>query len=75
MTLAAQDAAPAARTAASSALGSGYGSYWLDSGDTVLSTGQTSMVVDPPSGRAPSSSGPWTRRHGASSTKATTTAT
>ena len=38
---------------ASSQLGRGYGSYWLDSGDTVLSTGQTSLVVDPPSGRAP----------------------
>ena len=53
MTLAAQDAAPARRTEAGPTLGSGYGSYWLDSGDTVLSTGQTSMVVDPPSGRAP----------------------
>jgi hypothetical protein len=31
----------------------GYGSYWLDSGDTVLSTGQTSLIVDPPDGRAP----------------------
>ena len=53
MTLAAQDAAPARRTEAGPTLGSGYGSYWLDSGDTVLSTGQASMVVDPPSGRAP----------------------
>ncbi len=31
----------------------GYNQIWLDSGDTVLSTGQTSMVVDPPNGRAP----------------------
>ena len=31
----------------------GYNQIWLDSGDTVLSTGQTSMIVDPPSGRAP----------------------
>ncbi|MEX0618532.1 MAG: hypothetical protein WDZ76_02360 [Pseudohongiellaceae bacterium] len=31
----------------------GYNQFWLDSGDTVLSTGQTSLVVDPPSGRAP----------------------
>jgi len=31
----------------------GYGSYWLDAGDTVLSTGQTSLIVDPPSGLAP----------------------
>ena len=53
MTRAAQDAAPAAATVASSQLGRGYGSYWLDSGDTVLATGQTSLVVDPPSGRAP----------------------
>ena len=53
VTQAAQDAAPAAATVASSQLGRGYGSYWLDSGDTVLSTGQTSLVVDPPSGRAP----------------------
>ncbi len=50
---AAQDAAPARRTTASPTLGGGYGSYWLDAGDTVLSTGQTSFVVDPPSGRVP----------------------
>ena len=50
---AALDAAPANRTAASPVLGGGYASYWLDSGDTVLSTGQTSLVVDPPNGRAP----------------------
>lgn len=31
----------------------GYNQIWLDSGDTVLSTGQTSMIVDPPTGRAP----------------------
>lgn len=31
----------------------GYNQFWLDSGDTVLSTGQTSVIVDPPSGRAP----------------------
>lgn len=31
----------------------GYNQIWLDSGDTVLSTGQTSMVTDPPNGRAP----------------------
>lgn len=30
----------------------GYNQIWLDSGDTVLSTGQTSMIIDPPSGRA-----------------------
>ncbi len=30
-----------------------YNQIWLDSGDTVLSTGQTSMIVDPPNGRAP----------------------
>ncbi len=30
-----------------------YNQVWLDSGDTVLSTGQTSLVVDPPNGRAP----------------------
>lgn len=30
-----------------------YNQIWLDSGDTVLSTGQTSMITDPPSGRAP----------------------
>jgi hypothetical protein len=50
--LAAQDAAPAQRTEAGGQLGA-YGSYWLDSGDTVLSTGQTSLIVDPPDGRAP----------------------
>jgi hypothetical protein len=31
----------------------GYNQFWLDSGDTVLSTGQTSLIVDPPNGRAP----------------------
>lgn len=31
----------------------GYNQIWLDSGDTVLSTGQTSMIVDPANGRAP----------------------
>ena len=31
----------------------GYNQIWMDSGDTVLSTGQTSMIVDPPNGRAP----------------------
>ena len=31
----------------------GYNQIWLDSGDTVLSTGQTSMIIDPPNGRAP----------------------
>lgn len=31
----------------------GYNQVWLDSGDTVLSTGQTAMIVDPPDGRAP----------------------
>ena len=75
MSRAAQDAAPAAATVASSQLGRGYGSYWLDSGDTVLSTGQTSLVVDPPSGRAPSSSRPWTKRRGAWRMKATRTST
>jgi len=31
----------------------GYNQVWLDSGDTVLSTGQTSLIVDPPTGKAP----------------------
>ncbi len=30
-----------------------YNQIWLDAGDTVLSSGQTSMVVDPPNGLAP----------------------
>jgi len=30
-----------------------YNQIWLDSGDTVLSTGQTSLIVDPSNGRAP----------------------
>ena len=30
-----------------------YNTHWGDSGDTVLSTGQTSLIVDPPDGRAP----------------------
>ncbi len=48
----AQDDAPPQRTKAGENVG-GYGSYWLDSGDTVLSTGQTSLIVDPPDGQAP----------------------
>ena len=48
----ARDDAPARRYEAGGNVG-GYGSYWLDSGDTVLSTGQTSLIVDPPDGRAP----------------------
>ena len=48
----ARDDAPAQRYEAGRNVG-GYGSYWLDSGDTVLSTGQTSLIVDPPEGRAP----------------------
>jgi len=52
VSLAAQDAAPVQQYQASGNVGA-YASYWLDSGDTVLSTGQTSLVVDPPSGRAP----------------------
>jgi len=31
----------------------GYDNHWLDSGDTVLSTGQTSLIVSPADGRAP----------------------
>ena len=50
--LQAQDEAPAQRTSVGGQLGA-YGSYWLDSGDSVLSTGQTSLIVDPPDGRAP----------------------
>ncbi len=30
-----------------------YNQFWRDSGDTVLSTGQTSLIVDPPTGLAP----------------------
>ena len=47
-----QDAAPARRYEAGGNVG-GYGSYWLDAGDTVLRTGQTSLIVDPSDGRAP----------------------
>ena len=45
--------APAQRYQAGAGNVGGYGSYWLDSGDTVLSTGQTSLIVKPESGRAP----------------------
>ena len=48
----ARDEAPAQRYEPGGNVG-GYGSYWLDAGDTVLSTGQTSLIVDPPTGRAP----------------------
>ena len=47
-----RDDTPAQRYQAGGNVG-GYGSYWLDAGDTVLSTGQTSLIVDPPDGRAP----------------------
>jgi hypothetical protein len=30
-----------------------YNDFWMDSGTKVLSTGQTSLVVDPPDGRVP----------------------
>lgn len=47
-----------ARADANIQVGSGgsigaYNQFWMDSGDTVLSTGQTSMIVDPANGRAP----------------------
>ena len=48
----ARDDASPQRYAAGANVG-GYGSYWLDSGDVVLSTGQTSLIFDPPNGRAP----------------------
>ena len=54
---------------------SGYNNYWLDSGDTVLSTGQTSLIVDPPDGRTRSKSGLSPRRPITSSTWATTIGT
>ena len=47
-----QDAAPVQRTTSGGRVGA-YGSYWLDGGDTVLATGQTSLIVDPPDGLAP----------------------
>ena len=31
----------------------GYNQFWMDSGTDVLSTRQTSLVVDPPDGRVP----------------------
>ena len=49
--LRAQDAAPPERTVAGGSLGA-YGSYWLDGGNGVLATGQTSLIMDPPDGRA-----------------------
>ena len=55
----ARDDAPPQRYTAGGNVG-GYASYWLDSGDTVLSTGQTSLIVDPPDGRAPIK--PWALR-------------
>ncbi len=44
------------RTASDTRGGGGVGAYnnfWLDQGDKVLSTRQTSLVVDPPDGRVP----------------------
>ena len=71
----ARDDAPARRYEAGQNVG-GYGSCWLDAGDTVLSTGQTSMIVDPPDGRARASgSGRSTPNSTAWTTTATTTCT
>lgn len=54
-----QDNAPPERTVAGGRLGA-YGSYWLDGGEGVLPTGQTSLVMDPSDGRAPIR--PWAER-------------
>ncbi len=40
----------------------GYNQFWLDSGTEFLSTRQTSLVVDPPSGRVPTRSSAEARR-------------
>jgi hypothetical protein len=48
---AADERAPAPATAGGN-VGS-YNNVWLDQGDRVLSTRQTSLVVDPPDGRVP----------------------
>ena len=52
---AAADAASEVRTAPLPVGGNigGYNQFWLDPGRRVLSTRQTSMVVDPPDGRVP----------------------
>ena len=39
-----------------------YGAEWLDMGGTVMSTGQTSLIVDPPNGRAPLQDAAWESR-------------
>tara|TARA_B110000858_G_C17810153_1_gene480724 strand:- start:21152 stop:22054 length:903 start_codon:yes stop_codon:yes gene_type:complete len=39
-----------------------YGAEWLDMGGAVLSTGQTSLIVDPPNGRAPIRDSTWESR-------------
>jgi hypothetical protein len=36
-----------------------YNAIWLDLGDSVMSTGQTSLIVDPPNGRAPIREAAW----------------
>jgi hypothetical protein len=36
-----------------------YGAEWLDMGEAVLSTRQTSMIIDPPNGRAPITESAW----------------
>ena len=43
---------PATPSVAGASVGN-YNNFWLDSGDRVLSTRQTSLVVDPPDGRVP----------------------
>lgn len=39
-----------------------YGQEWLDMGGAVLSTGQTSLIMDPPNGRAPIRDTAWKAR-------------
>ncbi len=63
---AARRAASDERAASSTSVGN-YNSFWLDQGDSVLSTRQTSLVVDPPDGRVRRSRADlqgWRRRHG-----------
>ncbi len=48
-----RDGAPGGRRTVAGQLGAGYNRFWSDVRDTVVYTGRTSMIADPPTGRVP----------------------
>ncbi len=49
----ARDGAPGGRRTQAGRFGGGYNRFWSDNRDSVVHTGRTSMIADPPSGRVP----------------------